>query len=131
MRNPFKEFRNRYKSAVKPIKNKETQEQEARRLALQLDAIFVQAPMFKPYNGDFSKIQLDEICIQYFKEILNTSNKLIIENEFYQNIKGKLEELLEKNSKGLDIDSIVEISGEVKRLYYSMQPQEYWEEKDF
>ena len=133
MRNIFKEFRNKYKVTnipnVKEV-SKEAPEKEAQRLTLQLDAVMVYAPLFKSCNGDCDRVQLNELCIQYIQEILHTSNQLILENEFYQKVKGKLQEFLDKNSEGIEVKDIVNISRDVKKLFYTMQPQEYWERMD-
>ena len=133
MKNPFKEFRNKYRISVpiSKVEVKETPEKEAQRLTGQLDAIMVNAPLYKPYNGDYNRVQLNETCLQWIQEILNTSNQLILENESYQKIRERLQEFLDKNSQGIEVKDIVDISREVKKLFYTMQPQEYWEKTGF
>lgn len=106
---------------------KESLEQEARRLASQLNAIFVQAPLFEPYQGDDNKVQLNNVCIGYIQEVLSTSNGLVTGSEWYEEISTILRKLLEENSKGIEVEYIVKNSRLIKKLYFSLQPQEYWE----
>ena len=137
MENPFKAFRNKYRLEGKQKKFKsqnekeETLEQKAINLALRLDAVFVGAPLQKPYQGDWKKIKLLKEHMDIIYEFLDSPNELIQQSEFYEPVKEILEKVVAHNEEGLLIDDMVSDAKKVKQLYYSLRGKDYWEEKPF
>ena len=129
MKNAFKAFRDKYKLTQISSQKKVQPDEEAIKLALELDAVFVGGPMQEPFDGDWNKVKLPQEHINIIKNILNTSNELITHSEFYNQIVEISQYIIENNEKGITIDYIVSKSSIVKKFYYSLQSQEYWMEK--
>ena len=118
---------------IKPLqKDSKDLEKEAAQLALKLNAVFVVIPMLKPYGEDVNKVKLLQEHLNIILDVLNTSNQVILGNQFYNEVKNILQKVLEENEKGIILnDELLKNSRMISKFSNSLQGKEYWEEKSY
>lgn len=132
MKNLFKSFRDKYKVSKIPVvsETKVSKNEEAKQLAMKLNMLFVAIPLMKPYNGDINKVKLLEEHINVILDVLNSQNELIKNSEYYDEVKSILEEILDNNQNGIEINnSFISKARRIQIFYYSFQDEKYWKEK--
>ncbi len=134
MKNLVQVFKSKYKVKKEQMPNNKqekdgTQEQEAAKLTLELNTLFVVIPLLQPYNNDINLVRIEGVQIEAIQNVLNADNEFILNNEFYIQSKEYLQRILNN-------DGVIELNQEfnskskiIQKLAYSLQGKEYWEEK--
>ena len=129
----FKSFRMKYKTDAESVVKKESKQEEAARLTLEVKVLFsVGIVLLKPYDSQKpNTVKVPPEQIQIIKDFLNTDNELIRNNEFFVQVKDFLEGIVKSNDSGIELDGeYYRHTRMIEKLCYSFQGKEYWEEKE-
>ncbi len=134
MKNVFERFRNKYKVKDIPVASepKISKEEEAKKLTMKLNMLFIAIPLLKPCENDVNRVNLLEEHIDIIQDVLNSDNELIKNHQLYHEVKNILEGMLASNENGIEINhTFLSKARKIQNFYYYFQDQKYWEEKPF
>jgi len=134
MRDFFKSFRDKYKVSKIPVvdETKINKEEEAKKLTMNLNMLFVAIPLLKPYGEEPNKVKLSQQHIDIILEVINSNNELIKNCEYYNDVIQILRGLIANKEEGIEINStFISDSRKIQKFYYTFQDEKYWNEKSF